>query len=290
MLGTRLRITDYQRQHRSALLDLAWRSRWIHKHLDWRHTSEWLDKELGCVFLAWSGDQLEGYIGLSQPIAGWSWIQALGIRDGRMPGLVVRELYEAAEARCPELGIANIAILMITNWLPAYLRERGFSVEDDVITMSQIGKQLPPAPKVAALIREAHFEDVAAMLRIDRLAFEAPWQLAEHDMRQAFRSAASATVAMLDDALVAYQLSTCQEEVGHIARLAVHPAHQRKGIASALMHQLMIEFKRRNLKELSVNTQLGNQPSQRLYERYGFFRNGYDIELWRKRLQDDASE
>ncbi len=284
MLGTRLRITNYQRRHRSALLNLAWHSRWIHKHLDWRHTSEWLDKELGCVFLAWSGDQLEGYIGLSLPIAGWSWIQALGIRDGRMPGLVVRELYEAAEARCPELGITNIAVLMITNWLPAYLRERGFSIEDDVITMSQIGRQLPPAPNVAARIRGAQLQDVAEMLRIDRLAFEAPWQLAEHDMRQAFRSAASATVATLDDALIAYQLSTCQEEIGHIARLAVHPAHRRKGIASALMHQLMLEFKRRNLKELSVNTQLGNRPSQRLYERYGFFRNGYDIELWRKRL------
>ena len=285
MLGTRLKITGYERQHRSALLDLACYSQWAHKHLDWHKTDQWLDSELGQVLLAWNDDQLVGYIGLSLPIAGWSWIRLLGIRDGRMPGLVLRELWQAAESRCAELGIANILILMTTNWLPNYLRERGFSNEEDIITMSQIGKRLPPAPKVSARIRTAQDQDVEDMVMIDRLAFDAPWQLAAYDMWQAFRSAASATVATLNGELIAYQLSTCQEEICHLARLAVHPAHRRKGIASALIHQLLTDFKRRNLTELSVNTQLSNLPSQRLYERYGFFRNGYDIELWRKRLE-----
>ncbi len=284
MLGTRLKITAYERQHRSALLELAWYSQWAHKHLDWHKTSQWLDNELGHVLLAWHGDQLVGYIGLSRPIAGWSWIRLLGIRDGRMPGLVVRELCEAAEARCVELGISNIVILMITNWLPTYLRERGFSSEEDIITMSQIGNRLPPSPKVPARIRPAEDQDLADIMMIDRLAFKTPWQLAEYDMWQAFRSAASATVATLDDELIAYQFSTRQEEIGHLARLAVHPKHRRKGIASALMHQLLGDFRNRNLTELSVNTQLSNLPSQRLYERYGFYRNGNDIELWRKRL------
>lgn len=284
MLGTRLKITAYQRQHRSALLDLARSSRWAHKQLDWHKTTEWLDRGLGTVLLAWDGERLVGYLGFSAPLAGWSWIRLLGLRDGRMPGLVLRQLYEAAEVRCAALGISNIVVLMTTNWLPVYLRERGFSSEEDIITMSQIGNPLPAAPKSPARVRTAQAEDIEDMLLIDRLAFDAPWQLARHDMRQAFRSAASVTVAALDDELIAYQLSTRQEEIGHLARLAVHPAHRRKGIASALLHQLLTDFKRRSLKELSVNTQLGNQPSQRLYERYGFFRNGYDIEMWRKRL------
>lgn len=285
MLGTRLKITVYERQNRSALLDLARRSRWLHKHLDWHETSQWLDGGLGQVLLAWNNDKLEGFIGLSESLAGWSWIRLLGIRDGMMPGLVVRELCEAAEYCCAEQGISNIVILMITNWLPAYLRERGFSNEDDLITMVHIGLQLPPAPKVSARIRRAQDHDVDAMAAIDRLAFEAPWQLETNDMRQAFRRATSATVATLDNEAVAYQLSTRQAEIGHLARLAVHPAHRRKGIASALLHQMLTESKRRNLTELSVNTQLGNLHSQRLYERYGFYRNGYDIELWRKQVR-----
>ncbi len=284
MLGARLKITAYERRHRSALLDLAWYSQWAHKHLDWHKTSQWLDGELGFVLLAWHGDQLIGYIGISLPVEGWSWIRLLGIRDGRMPGLVVRELLEAAEARCAPLGVSNLVMLMITNWLPAYLRELRFQIDEDVITMSHIGSALPPKPTVSARIRSAEAQDVEGMAMIDRLAFEPPWQLTDSDMRQAFRIAASATVAQRDNELIAYQLSTRQDEVGHIARLAVHPAHRRRRIASAMMRQLLDDFLNRNVTELSVNTQKSNLPSQRLYERFGFFRNGNDIELWRKQL------
>ena len=284
MLGTRLKISGYDRRHRSALLDLAWHSQWAHKHLDWYETDQWLDGEMGDVLLAWNGDQLVGYLGLSLPIHGWSWIRLLGIRDGRMPGLIVNELCEAAEARCHALGISNIVILMITNWLSTYLRERGFSSEDDIITMSHIGHRPRAAPKISARVRRADQRDIEGIMLIDRLAFDAPWQLAEHDIWQAIRITASATVAALDGELIAYQLSTCQEGLGHLARLAVHPAHQREGVASALMQQLLLDFRNWNLVDFSVNTQLSNLPSQRLYERFGFFRNGKDMELWRKRV------
>lgn len=284
MLGTRLKISVYERRHRSALLNLAWYSQWAHKHLDWHTTSQWLDGDLGTILLAWHGDQLIGYIGVSLPVEGWSWIRLLGIRDGRMPGLVLRELLEAAEARCGARGASNIVILMITNWLPTYLRELGFQIDEHVITMSHIGSALPSKPAVPALVRAAEAHDVEDMAMIDRLAFEPPWQLTAYDMRQAFRIAASATVAQLDDQLIAYQLSTRQDDVGHIARLAVHPVYRRVRIASALMHQLVADFLSHNLTELSVNTQKSNLPSQRLYEGFGFFRNGNDIELWRKQL------
>ncbi|MDE2948489.1 MAG: GNAT family N-acetyltransferase [Chloroflexota bacterium] len=284
MLGARLKISACERQHRSALLELARRSLWTHKHLDWHSAEQWLNREMGHVALAWQGDQLLGYIGLSQPIDGWSWIRLLGIRDGRMPGRVVRELWEAAEARCAAQGISNVLILMIANWLPAYLRERGFSHADDIITMSRIGGSPPAAPAMPLQIRAAHDEDMDSILRIDRLAFAPPWQLTESDMWQARRDASSLTAAELDGELIAYQLSTRQDNVGHLARLAVHPAYRRQGIASALLQRLIVDFKRQNLTELSVNTQLSNPASQRLYERHGFFRNGYDIELWRKQL------
>jgi ribosomal-protein-alanine N-acetyltransferase len=284
MLGMRLKITAYERRHRSALLDLAWYSQWAHKYLDWHKTSQWLDSELGSVLLAWHSDQLVGYVGISLPVDGWSWIRLLGIRDGKMPGLVLRELLEAAEGCCGALGVCNLVILMITNWLPAYLRELGFQADEDIITMRHIGIPLPPKPKVNARIRPAEAQDIDGMTAIDRLAFDPPWQLTKDDMRQAYRIAASATVAERDDELIAYQLGTRQDEIGHLARLAVHPAHRRKQVASALIHQLVADFHRRNLTELSVNTQKSNLPSQRLYERYGFYRNGNDIALWRKQL------
>ena len=284
MLGTRLKITAYDRHHRSALLDLTWYSQWAHRHLDWYKTGQWLDQEFGHVLLAWQGDELVGYLGLSLPIDGCSWIRLLGICDGRMPGLVVRELWESAESRCLEQGISSVVILMVTNWLPTYLSKLGFENADDIITMNHIGSLRPAQPSSPAQVRSAEAKDVEQLLHIDRLAFQVPWQLSHHDMWQGFRMASSATIATLDGEVVGYQLSTRQDEVGHLARLAVDPAHRRKGIASALLHHLMDDFWQRGVTDLSVNTQMSNLPSQRLYERYGFFRNGYDLELWHKQL------
>ncbi len=284
MLGTRLRIASYKRQHRNALLDLKATSPWTHTHLDWYETAQWLDKDFGLTLLAWQGEELAGYVSLSPPNQGRSWVRMLGIRNGRMPGQVVDELWANAEEACREQGIVEVAILMITNWLPAYLARHRFQFHDDVISMSHIGSRPPAWPATGASLRPAEWEDLPRILEIDHLAFEAIWQLTRPDLRQALRLSTIATVATLDHHVVAYQLSTQHETVGHLARLAVDPAHQRQRIGSLLLRQLLDTLRQRKVEKISLNTQLSNLPSQHLYQRYGFFRNGNDIELWRKRL------
>ena len=284
MLGTRLQITPYERQHRSALLDLTFYSQWTHKHLDWYSTGQWLDDERGYVFLAWHGGELVGYIGLSLPIKGCSWIRLLGIRDGRMPGQIVGELWERAESQGASLGISNVAVLMVTNWLPTYFRRLGFSTTDDIITMSHIGNRLPAAPNSSARVRPAETDDIARIAEIDRLSFSPHWRMSFSDFQQALRISPVATVAVWRSRVVGYQLSTIHNEGGHLARLAVDPSHQRQGIASLLMHRLLDDLQRNRVESITVNTQLSNVPSQHLYQRYGYFRNGYDLELWNKQI------
>ncbi len=284
MLGTRLDVRPYQRQHRSALLELSAFSQWTHKHLDWRSISQWLDQERGHVYLAWCGTELAGYIGLSPPIEGCSWIRTLGIRDGRMPGRVIDELWERAEAHCRRLRIRHVAILMLTNWLSTYLLPCGFNYADDVITMSHIGCRLPAARTAPARLRPAEPKDVPHIAAVDRLAFPALWRMAETDIWQALRICAHATVADRQGQVAAYQFGTRHEGVGHLARLAVVPAQQRLGIGSQLLRRFLSECQRSPLGTISVNTQLSNAPSQALYGRFGFFRNNKDYEVWRKQI------
>ena len=240
--------------------------------------------------LAWQGADLVGYIGISKPLVGCSWIRLLGIRNGRMPGRTIGDLWRAAEARCLQAGIRSVAILMIANWLPAYLRQLAFEVSDEVITMSHIGGRPPNAPAIAVTVRPVVAGDISRLCEIDRLAFAPHWRMSPGDFPQALRIAAFGTVAVWQGEVVGYQFSTRHDEGAHLARLAVDPAHQRRGIASLLMRGLLEELRRLRVESITVNTQLSNRPSQVLYQRFGFFRNGYDLELWRKPFARDSAE
>jgi ribosomal protein S18 acetylase RimI-like enzyme len=118
------------------------------------------------------------------------------------------------------------------------------------------------------------------MTRVDHAAFSPPWQLSLSDLRQAMRLAASCTVATLDERIVGYQLSTRHRESGHLARLAVEPNLQGGGVGGAMLNRLLMYFHERSVHIVTVNTQETNTRSQRLYNYYGFFRNGYDLPVW----------
>lgn len=282
MLGTRLDIKPYERQYRSAVLELNTVSQWTHEHADWYSIGQWLDQERGHVYLAWRGAEVVGYIGLSLPLEGCAWIRFLGIRAGRSAGQIVAELWQRAERHCRLLAVHRVAALMVTNWLSTYLRRCGFACEDAVITMSHAGSRRPAAPTASATIRPAEAHDVARIALVDRLAFPPLWRLTRDEVWQALRVCAHATVADVAGRLVAYQFGTRHEDLGHLARLAVAPAHQRKGIGSLLLYQFLGECQRMPSATISVNTQLSNKPSQELYQRFGFFRNNKDLDLWQK--------
>lgn len=284
MRNTRLKVSSYERQHRSALLELSAFSQWSHKHLDWYNIGQWLDQERGRVYLAWHGADLVGYIGLSKPIEGCSWIRLLCIRDGGMPGLIVKELWERAEAHCQALGIQGVAILMVTNWLSTYLGPIGFAYADEVITMSHIGSRRPALTAAPATVRPAAPQDVPGIAEIDHAAFPPLWRMTQAEIWQALRIATHSTVADRAGHVAGYQFGTRHDDVAHLARLAVRPDLQRMGIGGQLLHAFMADCEPLPIETISVNTQLSNRPSQELYQRFGFFSNNNDLELWRKRI------
>ena len=284
MLNTRLHVTAYERRYRSALLDLTWSSPWTHKHLDWYKTSHWIDRDDVRIVLAWDGDQLVGYLGLSPPLDGHCWVRLLGIGNGNMPGAIMGELWQSAQTYCRQSGISTVVMLMASSWCSKYIPSLGFVYRDDIITLNHIGTASPNRPPLPIKVYPAETEHLSDIARIDQLAFRPPWLMSLRDLRQARRVAANSTVAELAGEIVGYQISTRHDEVIHLARLAVTPAHQGKGIGAAILTHLLDRNGRREIHSISVNTQLTNLPSQRLYQRHGFVRSGFDIEVWQKQL------
>ncbi|NJR12620.1 GNAT family N-acetyltransferase [bacterium] len=152
---------------------------------------------------------------------------------------------------------------------------------EDVVTLYRNAMALPPLTDAANIqVRDAYLEDAPLLLHFDHLAFAPPWQMPLEDLRQAVRQAASATIISWQGEPLGYQISTRHHGSGHLARIAIHPNGQGRGLGAALLDDTLRRFLRRGVRSVTVNTQASNTRSQHLYERYDFRRNGFDLHVY----------
>ena len=155
--------------------------------------------------------------------------------------------------------------------MPAIYPNSVFHYLEDVVTLNRTGVSLPEAPSSNKVyIRSAEREDVRAITQVDHTAFIPPWQLSYTDLWQAHRVAATATIALYNNQVIGYQMSTRHRTHAHLARLAVLPNSQGQRVGARLLHDLITRIMRRGIRSITVNTQDSNIRSQRLYRRYGF--------------------
>jgi ribosomal protein S18 acetylase RimI-like enzyme len=123
-------------------------------------------------------------------------------------------------------------------------------------------------------IREMTGGDLADVVKADNAAFDPQWHNSHETLRRALSQSLSATVAEDARGVIGYQITTGSHSRAHLARLAVHPAAQGRGIASAIVVDLFTRLVGRDYRKLSVNTQSDNQTSLNLYTKLGFTRTG----------------
>lgn len=276
----RYTMTHFERRYRQAVLDLFLYHLHTHCHLDWHEIGQWLDLHDAPIQLAWYNGRLVGVMAASLPLNGTCWLRLVGVADGVPPAEVLHALWGGLRDSLRGLGVENAALLVIHDWLVPFLPGLGFGFDEDIVTFRRDSSVLPARPGLGVTVRSAALEDIPRMTLIDQSAFSPPWQMTQQDLRQAQRIAAVCTVAVQQGTLIGYQLSTLHRQSGHLARLAVLPAAQGKGVGAVLLDDLIRRFIRRGVHIITLNTQNSNIYSQRLYERYGFARNGYDLGVW----------
>ncbi len=277
---TPVTITRYQRRNRQDVRDLMFRSYRMHSHLDWHETDQWLDSEDAPVRLAWSNNKLVGLLATSTPLNHTCWLRLAAVHDDAQPGPILSALWGDIVEELRALEIQTVALLMLRDWILHYAADLGFHYVEDIVTLRRPGLPLPPEIPASVEIRAAEEREIDSITRVDQAAFTAPWQLSLSELRQAQRVAAITTVALKDDEIVGYQLSTLYFDGSHLARLAVLPTAQRMGIGRSLVADTLRRFARRGVTSMTVNTQASNTRSQRLYADFGFVRNGYDLPVW----------
>lgn len=275
-----LQTLDYERRYRDDILSLMFYSRHTHTHLDWYKAGQWLDLADNAVQLAFYQDSLVGVMGFSEALNGSIWLRMAIVAQGYDPAMILGFLWEQMRVTFMRAGIDVVAVLLINPWLGYFLPALGFHFQEDVITMHRAPRELPPKPQSNVTLRSGYLEDLHDIVAIDHAAFSPPWQMNSTDIRLSQRQAASCNLVIGDNQIIGYEVATRHHASGHLARLAVHPSLQGQGVGQALLYDLLARFIKRGVKGMTVNTQMSNMPSRRLYERYGFIRNGFDLPVW----------
>jgi len=245
---------------------------YVHRHLDWRSPLDWLGYQP--YLIAEKDDKVVAALACPPDPPNVSWLRLFAVSSQISLEQAWQALWPAARDACLEIAsIERIAVIPLQRWFRSLLQKSEFSLTHRVVMLNwDISQNSPEAePEFGDIIvRPMNLDDLSAVHEMDSAAFKHEWKNSQSSLELAYRQAAIATVAELDGELVGYQISTASPVGGHLARLAVLPDFQRRGIGSALVRDMLWQFERRGAERVTVNTQEDNRASLTLYQKAGF--------------------
>lgn len=163
----------------------------------------------------------------------------------------------------------------------------GFGVHERLHLLRRAVEPLPPGGPQSVRLTRGRRRDRAAVLAIDGAAFSAFWRLDESGLDDALSATPSVrfrVATQTADRPCGYAVTGRAGTRGFLQRLAVDPAHQRAGIATALIADAFAWLRRWGAREVLVNTQEGNANALALYERLGFTRDDEGLAVLHRSL------
>ncbi len=129
-------------------------------------------------------------------------------------------------------------------------------------------------------------QDLPMAIEIDRLNFTEPWP--EKSFSYELSTNYSVCLVAVDDSDVVLGEIVVWVIVdeAHIATIAVHPEHQRKGIASALLAEALIQAMERGASASLLEVRPSNTAALKLYQRFGYETVGVRKEYYQDNKED----
>ena len=218
------------------------------------------------------GERILAALACPEHEAGMSWLQLFAAA----PGIPLKRAWNALWPEALQILRKShqnyqINALLIQPEIDELLIDAGFVLIDQVVVLAwdydhSRWPEIPPGLSV----RELKMADLEQVCLIDRLAFERIWRNNLSQLETACQEAFSAAVIEFEGQVQAYQISTLNPQGGHLARLAVNPAFQSRGLGRALVADLLDRFQDRGILNITVNTQYQNRASLELYNKFGF--------------------
>ena len=251
-----------------------------HLHLDWSQPLELVGS--APFLIAQRGRQWLACLACPPDPVDVAWLRLFAVAPGAPLTPSFRKLIQAVVPEVARMGTSRISALATRTWLRPLLEDTGFAPTNEMTFFEWDGGPLDPVGQSA--IRDMLPEDLPAVQAVDERAFQPPWQHSQKSLEQALEAAALASVYELEGQIVGYQISTASALGAHLARLAVEPRYQGRGIGRELVLHALTALGRLGLGRMTVNTQADNLPSQRLYQSLGFRETGMRIRLYERFL------
>jgi ribosomal protein S18 acetylase RimI-like enzyme len=153
------------------------------------------------------------------------------------------------------------------NWLTTYVKR---------------DERLPSFETPRVGIRPAQAADLTELARLEVGAFEPLWRHSEGGLVGALNHARTFDVAEQDGRLVAFQYCVDGFDATsiHLVRITVGRETQGQGVGSALLAHALQNAWRMGYERVTLNTQLDNLSSRRLYRKFGFREIGEEVPVW----------
>lgn len=251
----------------------------IHRYQDWRNPLYWLGDSHFLV----AEKHNEIVAALSFPIEQPPvvWIR-LFVSSSNLPvERVWRAIWtEAKLLLMKNSTLTSVMVMPLHRWYQTVLIKTDYQFGIRVKMFKWEGENPPEIKNNPSInIRTMKLEDLREIHKIDSAAFTQIWRYTLDTLEQALNLALFATVVQIQNRLVGYQISTISPIGGHLARLAVHPEYQGKGIGHSILQDLLHRFYRRGTRTITVNTQDDNAPSISLYKKAGFRPTGEEYPI-----------
>jgi ribosomal protein S18 acetylase RimI-like enzyme len=240
----------------------------VHRHLDWRSTLEWLGTQ---PFLLLENEGLiQALLAAPEEPPGTSWLNCFAVRDQANLETSWNALFPDALKILRPRNV-NIFAVGLEEWLTSLLLGNHFITKQTIVVLAWNHHiQGISAPEQDLLIRPMLENDLDEVAAVDRCSFERQWVHSPDALRLAFAQSQHTSVAEVNGKIVAYELTTASSYTAHLARLAVLPDYRHQAIARHLVVEMLRYFSSRGVLQLTVNTQSDNVASLHLYQRLGF--------------------
>ena len=170
---------------------------------------------------------------------------------------------------CFTSGTKSIYSFSTHAWFNALLEENGFRKCDEIIQMETEALKISDSDS-DYYVSELTENDAETILVNCETSFPALWRLSSAELSLAIKASNYTRMIKKGDSVLAFLLADHEPEDCHIDRIAVSQDYQNRGLATALIKQLVLDMEDKGIYKFSVNTNHKNEAAVRFYKRLNF--------------------